>query len=61
MANKNESFRVIVFDKDKVICDIWENDFNWRKDKLSNSLCAAVKHAISVKPDGGTIEINTEF
>jgi len=61
MANKNESFRVIVFDKDKVICDIWENDFNWRKDKLSNSLCVVVKHAISVKPDGGTIEINTEF
>jgi hypothetical protein len=51
-------FRIIVKYADGSIYDIWEQEFRWRKDGVSKSLCNGMWHAIEIKPEGGSIEVD---
>lgn len=58
MSDPNKySFRIIVTRADGSIYDIWEHEFRWRKDGLSQTLCDGVAHAMAVLPEGGKIQI----
>ena len=56
-----EKFRIIVYAEANYIFNIVEQNFRWRKDGLSTTLCNAIAHAIKIKPAGGRIEIHTSI
>ena len=55
--SKDDFFRLITYDKEDNIMEVWQQDFKWRKDGLSTTICTAINHALKIKPKGGRIEL----